>query len=210
MAEIKIEKKKPVWPWILLGLIILGIILYFLFANNDDDMDDMDDMNTEQVQDTTYRDDQMRAADTTTTGWNEGGTDNVSRYITHVGDRSRMGVDHEYTNTALIHLINAVESKAQEHNIDIQADMQAIRQDAEEITQDPMATDHADKIKNAGTKIANVLERIQKEKFPNLESDVEDVRSAAQEIETNVLTLDQKEKVNSFFNEAADALRNMS
>lgn len=29
MAEIKIEKKNPIWPWILVGVIILALILYF-------------------------------------------------------------------------------------------------------------------------------------------------------------------------------------
>lgn len=30
MAEIKVEKKTPVWPWIL-AAIIIGVLLYFLF-----------------------------------------------------------------------------------------------------------------------------------------------------------------------------------
>ncbi|MBT0608868.1 hypothetical protein [Aequorivita echinoideorum] len=38
MAEIKIEKKKPVWPWILLVLLIL-VGVYF-FWNYQDTMDD--------------------------------------------------------------------------------------------------------------------------------------------------------------------------
>jgi len=30
MAEIKVEKKAPVWPWII-AAIIVGVLLYFLF-----------------------------------------------------------------------------------------------------------------------------------------------------------------------------------
>lgn len=37
MAEIKIEKKKPVWPWILIGLIILVVIFFVVFAGEEDD-----------------------------------------------------------------------------------------------------------------------------------------------------------------------------
>ena len=46
MAEIKIEKKKPVWPWILIGLIILAVIFFLVFANEDDDEfnDDTDEL----------------------------------------------------------------------------------------------------------------------------------------------------------------------
>jgi hypothetical protein len=35
MAEIKIEKKKPMWPWVLVVAIIVGLIIYFLVYNTD-------------------------------------------------------------------------------------------------------------------------------------------------------------------------------
>ncbi len=38
MAEIKITKKTPVWPWILLLFIIIaGIIFYFYYTDSKDD-----------------------------------------------------------------------------------------------------------------------------------------------------------------------------
>src|SRR5690606_41192697 len=123
---------------------------------------------------------------------------------------ARMGVEHEYTNNALLHLINAVDYKAQEQNVDIQTDLTAIRNDARTITQKPQATNHANHIKNAATKLATAMEKIQKEKFPNLTQDVAEVKTAAQEIDTSAQTLDQKDKINAFFNEAADALRKMN
>lgn len=50
MAEIKIEKKRPIWPWILLIIIILGILAYvFLYTDvlneNIDDTDDIEELN---------------------------------------------------------------------------------------------------------------------------------------------------------------------
>ena len=217
MAEIKIEKKQPVWPWILLGLIILGVILYFLLADNDDTVDDMDDTNTEQV-DTTYQ--TTGAVDNNTSGWADDETNrtpssiaddqSVDNYLAHVDNTTRMGVEHEYTNNALLHLINAVDYKAQEQNVNIQSDLTEIRNDARAITQNPQATDHAEEIRTAATKLAGAIEKIQKEKYPNLTEDVSDVKTAAQEIDTSTLTLDQKDKINAFFNEAANALRKMS
>jgi len=48
MAEIKIEKKKPVWPWILLILaIIVGIYIYWSYNENIDNRGE-----TEMVTDT--------------------------------------------------------------------------------------------------------------------------------------------------------------
>ncbi|WP_426485328.1 hypothetical protein [Flavobacterium sp. 2] len=34
MAEIKIEKKKPVWPWVAVLLVIAGIIYYIYFCDH--------------------------------------------------------------------------------------------------------------------------------------------------------------------------------
>ncbi|KQB42582.1 hypothetical protein [Flavobacterium aquidurense] len=35
MAEIKIEKKKPVWPWIVAVLLISAIIYYIFLRDNE-------------------------------------------------------------------------------------------------------------------------------------------------------------------------------
>ncbi len=39
MAEIKIEKKAPVWPWILLTILLVGAFIYYLVATNKVDVD---------------------------------------------------------------------------------------------------------------------------------------------------------------------------
>lgn len=45
MAEIKVSKKKPVWPWILLIIIILGILVYlFVYDDYNDEVDAYDDV----------------------------------------------------------------------------------------------------------------------------------------------------------------------
>lgn len=35
MAEIKIEKKKPVWPWIVAILLIAAVVYYVYLRDND-------------------------------------------------------------------------------------------------------------------------------------------------------------------------------
>lgn len=209
MAEIKVEKKKPIWPWIIVGLIIL-VILYFLFFTGDDDAATDDTFENEQIQDTTYQETQRVG----TTTWEQQrdtmGQGSIDRYISHVGDQSRMGVDHEYTNNALIHLMNAVQAKANELDVNIDADMEQIRQEAQEITRNPQSTNHANKIKSAGSRITDVLENLQKEEFPDLSNDVQEVRTAVEEIDPSVQTLQQRDKINRFFNEAAEVLRNMN
>ncbi len=85
MAEIKIEKKKPIWPWILLGLIILAVIVYFVIADNGDDDDDFnEEENTEQV----VTPMETEEEDTETARWeddNLSGDESVSKYLTHIG-----------------------------------------------------------------------------------------------------------------------------
>ncbi|MDT0687578.1 hypothetical protein [Autumnicola psychrophila] len=181
-------------------------ILYFLFANGDDD-EIIDETEQEQVIDTTSIEEENTA------NWDNNRNDTVGGvdgYLSYIGDESRMGIDHEYTNNAIIYLMNAVQAKANELNVDIDADMQEIRQKAEQITQDPMATNHADKIKDAGSDLTNVIENLQEEQFPDLSQDVQEVKSAVQDIDGSVLTLEQKDKVNKFFDEAGDVLNKMS
>lgn len=210
MAEIKIEKKKPIWPWIILALIILALLYFFVFANDDDVTDDVDD-NTEQV---------VWDEDSTTTDWDDDTTTNwdndslsmtgVAGYMAYIDNDAKMGVDHEYTNNALMKLIEAVEAKASEVNYDVTADMQAARKDAEKITNDPTAVNHAGTIKDAGNKIATALSKMQKDKFPNLTSDVEEVKKAVENINPDTQTLNQKDQINEFFEEAGEVLEKMS
>jgi len=37
MAEIKIRKKRPVWPWILVVLAILAVIAFYLLGTNNEE-----------------------------------------------------------------------------------------------------------------------------------------------------------------------------
>lgn len=204
MAEIKIEKKKPIWPWIVLALVILALLYFFVFA--DDDNDDLDAVETEQVEEGTVWEDEMET-ETDTANWNTGA---VQSYLTYISDNNRMGLDHEYTNNAIIELMNAVQAKADEMNYDISADMQSVREDAQVIQQDPMALNHADRIKSAGMKLANIIENMQKEGFPNLSNDVNEVKTAVQNINETTPTLEQRDQIKMFFDEAGDVLSKMS
>ena len=87
MAEIKIEKKPPIWPWILLGLLVLGFLVYW-FALRDHDTDDR--MGMEEVENT-------EMVTTNETG-NETGPVGSVAFVNN--DPDAMGLDHEYTNEA--------------------------------------------------------------------------------------------------------------
>lgn len=207
MAEINIEKKKPVWPWILLGLVILGVILFFVFADDDND-DLLEEENTEQVITPMETEDDLE-----TENWEEdnlSGDESVSNYLDHIGDTERMGIDHEYSSEALILLINALENRAKEANINADVDIEELKNNVRGIKEDPQNLTHANAINNVGTKIVNLMEKMQMEKFPDISQDVQEARTALQNIQPSIPTLDQKDAVNSFYKEAGDVLQKMN
>lgn len=51
MAEIKIEKKKPIWPWIA-AVLIISALIYFVFFRNDEAKSE----NSTEIENTTSTD----------------------------------------------------------------------------------------------------------------------------------------------------------
>ncbi|WP_299666495.1 hypothetical protein [uncultured Polaribacter sp.] len=205
MAEIKIEKKKAIWPWILLVLLALAAIFYFMLADDDNDLDD-DVMTTEQVLDNSKNDeDKVLDADDLAAYRTA-----FAKYSDYIGDTSKMGIDHEYSNAALLYLINAVEAKSDVLDVDIKADLDQARENAEEITEEPYEVNHADLIKNSGKIITRALSTIQKSKYPNLKAELSKVENSVAAITKAEHTLDQKGDVNGFFKAAEMLLLKMN
>ncbi len=206
MAEIKIEKKSPIWPWILLGLLVLAGILYLVLdENDDDDMDD--DATTEQMVADDMEDDRQDDVDTKTmTSYDTA----LAKYSDYIGNTAKMGIDHEYSNGALMLLIDAVAAKADVLDIDIDADLAQARENATAITTDPYEVNHADLIKNSGKIITRALTTLQTAKYPNLTSEVSKVEESVMAITKEEHTLDQKGDVNRFYKSAEDLLIKMN
>ncbi len=211
MAEIKIEKKKPIWPWVL-GVLILLALVYFFWASNDGS-DDIDDGVV--IQDTTQTIiDERKDTNSDSTALYSGkyGTvvteKAVSNYLTYI-DNDNMGLDHEYTNGALIHLITATEAEANNLNVNITANLDKALENAAFIKKDPTSLAHADKIKNASMEIASALKTIQEQKFDNLIDQANEVKAAAEKIDIKTPTLDQKKDVKNFFERAGILLQKM-
>ncbi len=200
MAEIKIEKKKLVWPWLLAVLLIAALLVYTMAFRGDD-----------TLMDTVAEADSV--ANTTTPNLinvNENNTV-VSTYVGFVeSSKGQMDLDHVYTNEALSTLIEATNAMANEVGYEVQSDMAKAREYARMITNDPFATTHADNIRKADDIITNALQGIQKAKYPGLAAEVEELRRASDSIKPAVLTLDQKDAVRNFFTKASDLLKKMN
>ena len=202
MAEIEIEKKKTVWPWVLLAILIIAAILYFLvFANDDDDLEDVEEVTTtEQVMDETDND-----SDT----YNDNESMTVVTEYTDYIDDPRMGLDHEYANGALMKLLAATRTIAEQNGVNSEAELTEARTMAEKITEDPMKVTHANKIKNSGEIITRALGTVQEQQFPDLNDKHTAVEDAIAEVNPDEETLNQKEAVKTFFEKAEELLISM-
>jgi hypothetical protein len=196
MAEIKIEKKKPIWPWILIGVVILALLLYFfVFKDN----------NNSQLLDNN--------ADTTAMAI-DNQTDNedaVAAYINFIKrDAGTMSLSHEYSHEALTKLANATEEISVKTGVDVSVDLNKVKQLSQQIMENPTATTHADDIRKASILIATALDTIQQAKFPNLSAESNNLMNDAKALDEKDLTLDQKSTVKTFYNTAADLLQKMN
>ncbi len=192
MTEIKIEKKKPVWPWILLGLGIIALLIYFLGFNDRE----------EEVNEGRDTADLISVNENNST---------VAAFVSFVEDDSnKMALDHAYTNEALLKLTEATNAMADEIGYSVQADLDKVKEYADKITHDPFETSHADNIRKAADILTNVLQNMQQAKYSGLANEVAELRNASASIKPDMLTLDQKNEVKSFFSEAADLLKKMN
>jgi hypothetical protein len=197
MAEIKIKKKAPIWPWIL-GALVVGLLIYLLVFS-DDKVDDVDDVVVDDTEEVVVR-------DTTAQELREyAGTTDIDEYNKFVADQN-MDVSHEYSSMAMSKLIGATKAVAAKLGVDVSADLTKAESLANELTTDPESLKHANKIKEAGQQITQALKSIQSAKFPDLNSQYMEVETAVSNIKADTPTLDQKDNVRAFFSKAGNLL----
>ena len=190
MAEIKIEKKKAIWPWVLLGLMILALLIYLLLSRNQKEMVS-----------------EMPPANNLVNESNSA----VTSYVAFVNaDTATMSLDHSYTSQALIKLADATSAIASQIGYAMPADIQSVKAYADNITEDPYITSHADTIRKAADILSSALQQMQQAKYPSLGNEAAEVQKAAAAINPAVLTLDQRDAVKNFFKQAASLLQKMN
>ncbi|MDA3943850.1 MAG: hypothetical protein PF694_09980 [Bacteroidetes bacterium] len=206
MTEIKIEQKKQAWPWIVAGLVIAALLVYFLVFRDDTKITEAD-TETELVTEAesnsnTNKPDLIGVQENNVT---------VAAFVTFVENSNEMmGLDHDYTNDALLKLTAATNAMADEIGYDIQADLQKVKDAAVLITKEPFETSHAKNIRNATDKATAALQNMQQAKYPGLADEVTALKRASASINPEVLTLEQKDAVKNYFAKAADLLKKMN
>jgi hypothetical protein len=215
MAEIKIEKKKPMWPWILLGLGVIAVLIYFLaFNDSNEQINKAPKISklivVKEMHEVPKTSDLIIAEETDLTSVKENNS-TVEAYVNFVETgRNKMSLDHEYTNEAFLKLIEATDAMAGEVGYEVQADLDKVKEYAEMITNNPFETTDADNIRKADDVLTNVLRKIQMAKYPGLTNEVAELKNASESIKPGVMTLDQKDEVTNFFNKASELLKKMN
>ncbi|MDP2238280.1 MAG: hypothetical protein Q8J88_17775 [Bacteroidales bacterium] len=192
MTEIKIQKKKSILPYVLIGVVVLGVFAYFLY-NSSYEMISGNTLSNKDL--TSVRENNAQV--------------NAYLNLTLSGNPA-MALDHAYTNDALTKLSDATEAMANEVGFDIKTDMDKVKVLSEKITKDPYAVTHSGDIRKAGEIIAASLNSMQKAFFPGLKTEAAEVQRSVEKINPQILTLDQKDTINTFFKSAADLLQKMN
>jgi hypothetical protein len=204
MAEIKIEQKNQIWPWVVAGLVLAAVLVYFLVFR---DSNINTSTTVKEVTDTNYVS-QVNESDLL--GVKENNS-TVAAFVNFVeNDANRMSLDHAYTNEAFLKLTAAINAMAGEIGYDIQTDLKKIEDSAVLITREPFETTHAKNIRNAADESTKALQNMQRAKYPGLASEVNELRSASASINPETLTLDQRDAVKNYFAKAADLLKKMN
>ncbi|MEO6521915.1 MAG: hypothetical protein ABIN91_09575 [Mucilaginibacter sp.] len=188
------KKNNKLFPfaWVLLALVIMAFIAYYLYEHRFKGQPAANVPVAKLIE--------QHENDST-----------VAAYIHFVSDQNgKMGLDHAYTNEALIKLANAVSTMSKLTGYSIKADLAEAETDANNITRDPLAITHADNIRKAADILSEALYNLQQQKYPSLSDYAARVKAAAAQIDPDTLTLEQKEKVKGFFSAAAALLEKMN
>ena len=204
MTEIKIEKKKLIWPWILLAIAVIAALVYYMVSSYYHN--EIKVVPKTSVPENTMEKDDVKDL----LSVNENNL-TVATFVEFVEMKNNsMGLDHEYTNDALLKLTKATEAMASEVGFNVQADLEKVNKFAEMITKNPFETTHANSIRKAVDILTNVLQNIQKAKYPGLTNEVAELRVASEAINPDILTLEQKNEVKTYFSKAAILLKIMN
>lgn len=212
MAQIRIEedkKKGSILPWIL-GVLLLALAIWGIAEL----FEESDELVGEDVEVYENRDD-VEAVNSpvvaNTSDVAAGYEEEVNDYLAFTRDmKGKMSLDHDFSHGALTSLGTAIMAIAEAHDVDLTDNIKRSKQLADEIQVDPLAGDHADKIRMAALNYVESLERIDKWAMNNANaSAIRELRKEAQQIKPETLTLNQKGDVRTFFDQAGDVLRNM-
>jgi hypothetical protein len=199
MAEIKIEQKKQAGLWLLAGLVIAGLVIYFLMFRDNNKVNATDVVTEKNYTSDTNDGDLLDVKENNST---------VAAFISFVeNDTNRVSLNYAYTNEALVKLTAATTAMAEEINYDVRTNLDKVKELILVIANEPFESSKAQNIRNATDISTTSLQNMQLAKYPTLANEVEELKNASTAIDPSAITLEQKEVVKDYFARAADLLK---
>lgn len=139
--------------------------------------------------------------------------DEVRRLLSFVDSMTARGSTaggHELAATGVRYVAAALGTVANSAGLNIDAELETIRERATRIERDPRPRERAAQARVAFTTLAVLFEAVQRARFRGLEPDVAAVSRAALSLRANFQLVDQSDVVHEFFKRAASAIRAMN
>ncbi len=207
MAELHVERKDPnVWPWILAGLALLALILWFIFGRSDDAGPVVVDTDTTSTFTTP-------AAAVPVDEGTPAAVTAFMQFVDNQGAATAAGLSHEYTADGLRRLVAALDALSDRDSVSgiaLQPRFDEIRQRADVMQQNPTSTEHSLQAREAFVMTAGVMEQMQQSGFSADQSAMTEVRTAAESLQPGTMLLEQSQQVERFFERAGNAVRSMA
>ncbi|WMJ74292.1 hypothetical protein RCC89_14105 [Cytophagaceae bacterium ABcell3] len=197
MADIRIQKKKPIWPWVL-G-VLLGLLVIWLVVRVFDRERQVADIEDPEVQ-------------------NEGTAgipQEINEFLTYVAVTDTLSeeqIDHAHVSRGVRLLAGALEVLSKEYRIsgiDIKENRARLDGVARYIQQSPNTGLRADSLRSGLISAVNWMEQLQIQRFPRLDTQIGQVRAAAKSIDIDVQIDEQGSEVQRFFNLSGGFIRDI-
>ncbi|MGC1633232.1 MAG: hypothetical protein WA749_14075 [Gelidibacter sp.] len=215
MAEIKIEKKKPLWVWVFLALVVLIIVGYIIYVYQGETTPNGDLRNNitrEKVNESPSA--PMTTNDPNKTSNAYGGTyDNFMAFDESIRDSTRISVDSSYTKKAYSNLTKLVVKQADKNTIADSKALDDLRNHSVLITNIATTSSNMENLKNVkmlSDKIASVIGDIQAKSYPALQQEASDLKQLASKISVSTPMNKQQADINAFLRKSRDILKSMN
>jgi hypothetical protein len=214
MAELNVQKKKksPI-GWIILGVVIIGLIIW-IAASDNDVLDQTAQTGQDQEQTSTQGQEQSQAVvpygdDDTEREASDPRIQEFLNFVDNADDSDMNAVNAREGINKLSDALIAVASANNDQQGAFQGELEQLKQEANKLQDGNMTTEHASVISSAFSSAANVIQNMQNKFYPDLEDDASNLMDAAQDVEPQEELTDQQREVKSFFDDAADVIKKM-
>ncbi len=211
MTEIKIEKKKPIWPIVIVTIIIL-IAIYFLWFYNDQEMsNDPLEKDTISTVEELFNVELLDNDGEVLYEGNYGtirGEQAIADYLKYTDDRTNRSTG-DYYRSSFSKLIGATERVAELEQVDVSNTLSVARESSENISSNTERAVSSENIRKTADDVSRALRNIQRQAFANLSNEMAEVEEAVSDIDRNQSLDSENEDIREFFDKSAHLIGKM-